>query len=218
MTDEPRETTEGGGEPMPDRLVAMARDSYNPPPATPRDEIWARIEASRRGPSGQVIPFPSPSSRPSTRWLRYATGIAALIAIGIGIGRFTIPSSPGSDVATSAPATRSTNSRAYAVATSDHLGRVETLLTSLRTEPGSADLAGQARDLLISTRLLLDARRVTDPRTRALLEDLELILVQVVQLDPGVSSEELDLITDGLEQRQVLPRLRSAIPAGSSRL
>lgn len=218
MTDKRTDTTEGGNEPWPDRLVAMARDTYNPPPATPRDEIWARIDAARRGPSGRVIPFPSPSSRPSTRWLRYATGIAALVAIGIGIGRFAIPSPSGSDITTSAPAVRSTDSRAYAVATSDHLGRVETLLTSLRTEPGSADLAGQARDLLISTRLLLDARRVTDPRTRSLLEDLELILVQVVQLDPGASSEELDLITDGLEQRQVLSRLRSAIPAGPSRL
>jgi hypothetical protein len=218
MTDERTETTEGGNEPMPDRLVAMARDTYNPPPATPRDEIWARIEATRRGPPTQVIPFPAPSSRRSTRWLRYATGVAALIAIGIGIGRFASPASPGSDVAISAPVDRSTNSRAYAIATSDHLGRVETLLTSLRTEPENTDLAGQARDLLISTRLLLDARRLTDPRTRALLEDLELILVQVVQLDPGASSEELDLITDGLEQRQVLPRLRNAIPAGPSRL
>ena len=54
-------------------------------------------------------------------------------------------------------------------------------------------------------------------RIRALLEDLELILVQVTTLDGSRSPEELDLITDGLEQREVLPRLRTVIPAGTAR-
>jgi hypothetical protein len=56
-----------------------------------------------------------------------------------------------------------------------------------------------------------------DPRLRRLLADLEDILVQLVQYDVNGKREDLDLITDGLEERQVLPRLHSAIPAGPAR-
>jgi len=49
------------------------------------------------------------------------------------------------------------------------------------------------------------------------MSDLEDILVQLVQYDANGTREDLDLITDGLEERQVLPRLHSAIPAGPAR-
>ena len=39
----------------------------------------------------------------------------------------------------------------------------------------------------------------------------------IVQYDANGTREDLDLITDGLEERQVLPRLHSAIPAGPAR-
>jgi hypothetical protein len=96
-----------------------------------------------------------------------------------------------------------------------HLSRVETFLTTLRTAPDQ-QFTGQARELLISTRLLLDAKDM-DPRLHKLMSDLEDILVQLVQYDANGTREDLDLITDGLEERQVLPRLHSAIPAGPAR-
>ena len=46
-----------------------------------------------------------------------------------------------------------------------HLSRVETFLTTLRTSP-SQQFSGQARELLTSTRLLLDAKDM-DPRVCA---------------------------------------------------
>ena len=61
---------------------------------------------------------------------------------------------------------------------------------------------------------MIDSRATADPKLRGLLNDLEFILVQIVQLDTSRRKEELELITDGLEQRQLLPRIRTAIPAG----
>jgi len=49
---------------------------------------------------------------------------------------------------------------------------------------------------------------------RALLEDLELVLVQISQLGAKGEVQEADLIRQGMNQSNVLPKLRSAIPAG----
>jgi len=211
---------DGQTDSLPDRILAAARE-LNPPPEPPREEIWARIQAERKGRrAGQphdVLPLRSSdrlSVRPSIRPTIWITGIAALLAVGFGIGRLTIrPAAPVGPGATTT-ALKDRGKVAYSVATAEHLSRVETLLTSLRTGQDRTQFSAQARDLLTSTRLLLDSPGGTDPKIRALLEDLELILVQVAQVDVGHGREDLDLITDGLEQRQVIPRLRTAIPAG----
>jgi hypothetical protein len=62
--------------------------------------------------------------------------------------------------------------------------------------------------------LLLDSPAAEDQHLRVLLEDLELVLVQISQLEAGRNSPDADLITQGMDQRNVLPKLRSAIPAG----
>ena len=215
---------DGQTDSLPDRVLAAAR-GLNAPPEPPREEIWARIQAEREGRrvGGQahdVLPLrPSdrPTVRPSVRPTIWITGIAALLAVGIGIGRLTIrPAAPVGPAATTT-ALKNRGKVAYSVATGEHLSRVETLLTSLRTGQDQAQFSAQARELLTSTRLLLDSPGAADPKVRALLQDLELILVQVVQLDGASGHEELDLLTDGLEQRQVIPRLRTAIPAGPAR-
>jgi hypothetical protein len=46
---------------------------------------------------------------------------------------------------------------------------------------------------------------------RNLLEDLELVLVQVVRLQREGSRADLDMINRALEQRDVIPRLRTAV-------
>ena len=214
---------DGQTDSLPDRVLAAAR-GLNAPPEPPREEIWARIQAERKGRrAGQphdVLPLRSSdrlSVRPSIRPTIWITGIAALLAVGIGIGRLTIrPAAPIGPGATTT-ALKDRGKVAYSVATGEHLSRVETLLTSLRTGQDQAQFSAQARELLTSTRLLLDSPGAADPKVRALLQDLELILVQVAQLDGASGHEELDLLTDGLEQRQVIPRLRTAIPAGPAR-
>jgi hypothetical protein len=127
------------------------------------------------------------------------------------------PTKPTPELAVQPP---SRQSAAMGVAAIQHLSRVEALLTGFRAEgkaAGSdANFSASARDLLSNTRLLLDSPELTDPQMRGLLEDLELVLVQITQLSAEDGHGEVDLITEGLKQRGLLPRLRSAIPAGSA--
>jgi hypothetical protein len=103
-----------------------------------------------------------------------------------------------------------------------HLSDAEALLTSFRTRSAAdqqmdTQLAAWARDLLSNTRLLLDSPVASDPQRRPLLEDLELVLVQIVQLSPGSTQQDRELIEKTLQQDHVLTRLRTAIPAGAQR-
>ena len=208
---------------LPEQIVALARE-HNAPPPTPRDEIWQRIQAVRHKsvPSDGVIPLPVRRTVPRTaRWLAWGAGIAAVLALGIGLGRLSLPTSGEAPAQVAAnqsdSAAPSRSNVAYALTAAQHLSMVETFLTTLRTSTEvDSSFTVRARELLSSTRLLQDAPGM-DPRLRRLLSDLEDILVQVAQFDRSRGAEELDLITDGLEERQVLPRVRAAVPAGPAR-
>ncbi len=69
----------------------------------------------------------------------------------------------------------------------------------------------RAGQLLTTTRMLIDSPASNDPAMRNLLEDLELVLAQVVRLQNNPDRTELDLINRALEQRDVIPRLRTAV-------
>jgi hypothetical protein len=124
----------------------------------------------------------------------------------------------GSRVAVGAPS----SSSAYQLTAVRHLSEAEALLTSFRTRSTTdqqmdAQLGSWARELLSNTRLLLDSPVANDPQRRPLLEDLELVLVQIVQLSPGSTPQDRELIEKTLQQDHVMTRLRTAIPAGSQR-
>jgi hypothetical protein len=71
---------------MDELLIQGARD-YNAPGAVPRDEMWTRIAAERRA-RRRVGASPSrPSPRRVWSWPSVGIAAAALIAVGIGIGR-----------------------------------------------------------------------------------------------------------------------------------
>ncbi|GAC1455387.1 MAG: hypothetical protein PVSMB1_04830 [Gemmatimonadaceae bacterium] len=111
---------------------------------------------------------------------------------------------------------------AYQLTAVRHLSEAEALLTSFRArstpdQQMDAQLGAWARQLLSNTRLLLDSPVANDPQRRPLLEDLELVLVQIVQLSPGSTSQDRELIEKSLQQDHVMTRLRTAIPAGSER-
>ena len=113
-------------------------------------------------------------------------------------------------------------SPAYQLTTVQHLSEAEALLTSFRARSAAdqqmdAQLGNWARQLLSNTRLLLDSPVANDPVRRPLLEDLELVLVQIVQLSPGSTPQDRDLIEKTLKQDHVMTRLRTAIPAGAQR-
>ncbi|MFS8638809.1 MAG: hypothetical protein FWJ74_12020 [Gemmatimonadota bacterium] len=95
-----------------DRFEALLRDvasEYNSPPATPREEIWAGIQSRRRrgdvaiaGDPARDITAGDPAcdiaagdprpdaSAPRTglgRYWRWGVGMAAVFALGVGLGR-----------------------------------------------------------------------------------------------------------------------------------
>jgi hypothetical protein len=211
-----------------DQLRESAKD-YNEPPETPREFMWTRIVAARnastpeRGTDGKADSFRRslvPSFR-SFRPLRWPAAIAALLAIGIGLGRLSAPrTSPNAAPVVSTEAAPRPAGVAYQVATAEHLGQAETFLTLFRSsirQRGNEQLASAtARQLLATNRLLLDSPAASDNRTRVLLQDLELVLAQIAQLSPRPSSPDLDLITEDLEDSGVMSRLRTAVPSGTS--
>jgi hypothetical protein len=212
-----------------DRLDTLIRDAardYHAPPAVPRAEMWAAIQASRDAARTEVRPL---IVRPARSPLRLVFGIAALLALGIAIGRLTVSSPSGTATTAAQPASpaapdaspnptelRARGEVAARVATDEHLTQVETFLTEFGTRPATTDFSSQAQDLLTDTRLLLDSKRVVEPKTRKLLEDLELVLAQIATLDPREKNRDRDLIADGLAQSHLRTRLRNAIPAGSA--
>jgi len=114
------------------------------------------------------------------------------------------------------------SSSAYQLTAVQHLSEAEALLTSFRARSTAdqqmdAQLGVWARQLLSNTRLLLDSPVANDPQRRPLLEDLELVLVQIVQLSPGSTPQDRELIEKTLQQDHVMTRLRTAIPAGAQR-
>jgi hypothetical protein len=202
-----------------DLLRETARD-YNEPPETPREEMWQRIVAEQEKAEKAEPPvIPLRHIRP----LRYAAGIAAILALGIGLGRLSIDSTPRppavGPVATQAIPRVSTT--AYQLATTEHLSQSEAFLTLFRASVRSSAsderlAAATARQLLATNRLLLDSPAAKDGRTRLLLQDLELVLAEIAQLSPQSGNRDLDLITEGLERGGVMSRLRTAVPSGPS--
>jgi len=170
--------------------------------------MWAQIQVERAQAARRVVVV--------RRWVRWGLAAAAVLLVGIGIGRWTADQAAngGTPVASA-----DTTGRAlvYQLAATQYLSRTETFLTGFRADlrTGRVDaFPGQARDLLATTRLLLDSPAADDPRMQALLEDLELVLVQISQMEAGRDRRNADLITQDMDQRNVLPKLRSAIPAG----
>jgi hypothetical protein len=193
-----------------DRALAELRRSYNTPPErVPVDEMWGRIENARWGGRRAV------GGARAFWWV----GMAATLLIGVGIGRATRP--PVTSMASSEgapPTALRPPSTDYDRPTARYLGQTAALLISLPAEAraGRADqrFVARAAELLTTTRLLLDSPAATDPKVRALLEDVELVLAQIAHLESDRGRVEFELIAQALEQRDLLPRLTSAAAGG----
>ena len=207
-----------------DEVIRDLPQNFKTPSEPPLDEMWKVIEdahfnspASTRRPGGMSSRAP---------WL----AAAAALVIGIGIGHYvplgkTQQSGNGAfSVASTqrlaAGADTSAIADAYRDQTSNYLGQAAALLISLPAQnaSGKADaaFAGKAADLLVTTRLLMDSPAAQDPKLRALLEDLELVLVQIARLRGERNKGDLDLIHQAVEQGDVLSRLNSAVVTNQS--
>ncbi len=201
-----------------DQRLKQAAAEYHKPPETPREAMWEAIQRGRQGQRsperGRVLVFPR-------RWVRWAAAAAAVLAVGIGIGRLTVSRSPTQAPAVAnAPDVPRKRETAYGLATVEHLGQAEAFLTLFRASVrGGGDerlASATARQLLANNRLLLDSPAGQDRKTRVLLEDLELVLAEIAQLSPEPRSGDLELIREGMERGGVLSRLRTVVPAGAT--
>jgi hypothetical protein len=212
-----------------DDLMKDAADTYRPAPEPPLDEMWAAIEREVRAGRGMSEDGGNGGAPP--RWKRvkewFPTSrliqIAATLIIGIAIGRgsamtkkTTAPvAAPETVATTKVPVTDTALDAPYQVVTDRYLGQAAALLIALPSEvkAGRADeqFVNRAGSLLAMTRLLLDSPAANDQSMRGLLEDLELVLAQVVRLQNDRGRTALDLINEALEQRDVIPRLRTAV-------
>jgi len=208
-----------------DKLMRDAADTFRRPPEPPLDEMWAEIEAQsgfRATPSIESV-TPITSARRGFRVPTWAVAAATLV-IGIGIGRGS--TSVGSESVRENPIAVTADAgspsvidtsldRPYEIEASQYLGQTAALLTSLGAETKAGRTGQQfttrASDLLARTRLLMDSPAANEPEMRNLLEDLELVLAQVVRLRANGSRTDLDIINRALEQRDVIPRLRTAV-------
>ena len=214
-----------------DELMQHARDSYRVPPAVDFDAMWSRIETEHFDAPTALAPmvpdalvFDGRAMRPLRRrsWLMPAVGIAATLLIGVGIGRVTAPSTTlpvpgpvaalpvaGTDIAPVSDVAEPLQRLTY-----EYVARTVALLDSLPTARlaqlgGDPRFVANASQLLGTTRLLLDSPAATDPRLRHLLEDLELVLAQVSRLRTAPRADELTFIAEAMDERAVVPRLRT---------
>jgi hypothetical protein len=208
-----------------ERLLHDAARTYHAPPEPDIDAMWQAIESEISVRSHTHLAVHSTSLKHA--WARSSSvRIAAALVVGVVLGRASmVVGRHGTQPATSAtpapalaqmPAARTdiAMARPYEIETSRYLGQTAALLISLPTDVAAdhADeqVTARAEDLLTRTRLLLDSPAADDPDLRSLFEDLELVLAQVVRLHDRSNRLELDLIHRALEQRDVLPRLRTA--------
>ncbi len=208
-----------------DELMRDAAQTFRAPPPADFDEMWTEIE--RRAEPVVAQPVRTTRFSQRTTWL----AIAATLVIGVVLGRASMMIGRGAaPINAVVPAVAATNTHPDSVAslagnpygaeTSRYLDQTAALLISLPAEVNgtraNTQFVGRAGDLLTTTRLLLDSPAADDPSMHNLLEDLELVLAQVVRLQNNHSRIELDLINRALEQRDVIPRLRTAVSDNSA--
>jgi hypothetical protein len=201
-----------------DNIINSAADHYNVPPVNPPfDEMWTAIEteafrkefvpsASDEGPGRRVSLVNNP-------WLR----MAAVLVLGVAIGRYTMRA-PAASPTAQTPVTKTAGSdveASYQLSAERYLGQTVTLVAGLpkQLQSGHIDSAYVARasESLTQLRLLMDSPAASNPRLRALFEDLELVLVQVVQMPSDGSATDTKLIRQAMVERDVMPRLVDAV-------
>jgi hypothetical protein len=206
-----------------ERRLTELRESWRVAPEPPLDRMWMRIES-------EAFTRGTPS-----RWLRSLLPLAATLVVGFGIGQVAPPllrhqAGPAMPAATArestpesgTPARLAGNEPPFVGVATDYLERVTALLVTLAEESRRGQTVEysktQARDLLATTRLLMDGPQVSDPHLRELLDDLELVLAQIVRLPQRPGAPDVYLIDQTLDQREVIPRLRVMLAENSTSL
>ena len=203
-------------------IAKMAPTLNAPPKGVPRLEMWHAIQAARAtavdaqaGRLTGVIPI-------RRRSWRLMSVIAAALLLGVAIDRVVVTRAERRRAAVAVAPTPSDTpdpARLYRIAAAQTLTQAEALLTAFRAQERntvtSRQLESWGRQVLSSTRLLMDSPAGDDPQLHALFNDLELVLVQIIQLSGGqLDPSERALIEGALKSKDLLSRIRTAVPAG----
>lgn len=205
-----------------ERRLAALRDTWRVAGDPPLEGMWKRVEAEAFGAGRRGF---------ASRWIRPLLPLAAMLVLGFGagqlaprlIGKRAGPRSPlAAETQAGAVGVRSVSSQEvpFVGVATDYLERVTALLVTLAAESREGKSveysATQARDLLSTTRLLMDAPQRLDPHLQGLLEDLELVLAQIARLPAKPDAPDVYLIDQTLDQRDVIPRLRVFLAENTS--
>jgi len=211
-----------------DAWISKVAPELNKPTATPRSDMWKAIEAASRT-AGDAQAGRIPGVTPLRRHWRLMSLIAAALLVGVAVDRWSLRRTQEQRVASTPPASAPASARPdsadpnglYRLAAAQTLTQAEALLVAYRAsdapgrDPESVKQLGSwGRQVLVSTRLLLDSPAGRDPQLRALLDDLELVLVQIIR-HSGAPLDTTDraLIDRALQDRKLLPRIRTAVPS-----
>lgn len=178
---------------------AVSADAY-------REEMWTVISRSWSEQTSR-----RKRARAARLWGAAGVGLAAALVAGVFLGRWS---------ATDDPAERRTASivddgsldrplaMPYRVAVNEHFRNAETLLVLFESaEDADRELAERARDLAAASRMLMDSRAGRDREIRAILLELELLLVQISRLEDAPT--ELEIVRSGVEETGALNRMRA---------
>ena len=107
-------------------------------------------------------------------------------------------------------------SEAFRRASIAHLSRSEAFISGFRTQSSLMATGRQTRstvrDLLLTTRLLIDSPLSARTQFRPVFQDLELVLVRMALVTDATFSEDREQIEATLEKKKLLSRIRELIP------
>lgn len=205
--------------------LALGRNATDSAPGAAPLELDGPTPVSRTAPAAADVASdqaPARTAAPTAPVLEVVASVETAVDRPSDEAPEAVAAESATRVAESAAAERVSTPIGFEVeedyATTRHLGRVATLLTAFRIDqgtPGSEqDLAVWARELLGDTRMFLDMPVARSPVERALLEDLELVLIQIARLGPGAPDFERQLARESMEGQGTLMRLRAATASG----
>lgn len=197
------------------RRVMEAIDAAPVPEPSPSFErnVWARLEreigdapAPARAGSGWRAWFTGPR-------LVLAGGLAAVILV-VGALRMTTTVTPGDTLAADTAAGEH-REQVMLTAVSDHIEQSQVVLVELaNAEPGGDEidvsLERDAADQLVSAGRLYreTAKETGNLQLAALLEELEMVLVEIARGPNALSGDELDALRAQIEEQQLIFKLR----------
>ena len=200
------------------RRVMEAIDAAPVPEPSPSFErtVWARLRP-------QIEAAPAINREYSTgknfgwfnlRGLVFAGGLAAVI-VGVIVWQLTIPFSSVTPGSTAMADAESHRKNVLLTAVSDHIEQSELVLVELANAEaagGGLDVSLErttADDLVSAGRLYREtARQTGDLQLAALLDELELVLVEIARGPDALSAKQLEDLRTQIDEQELIFKLR----------